>query len=226
MKTKLFLGVAAAIILGLSSCDNASKLADNVQGKWEGGTTQMSKGNPDKHKDRDHKDKKDGERREKVGTPRDGNISISITPTVTFTLDKGTNGGKIDLSARYTVSQPVLTHTDSIAPVKATVSGIANASGTWMAKDDDDIHVTLDSSKTTVTVDPASLTLDYAVLTDRPTAELDSLKANVAANIEPVVKTLIQERISHIREFEDVKFVNPTTMKLEIGHDKVTFTKK
>lgn len=224
MKTKLFLALAVATVLGLSSCDNASKLADNMHGTWQGETTQMSKGKPDKHKDGDHKDKKADDRK---GGPRDeGKVDMTCTPTITFTLDPGTKGGSLNITAQYTITQPVFTRTDSIAPVKATISGNATASGTWLAKDDDDIRVTIDPSKINIVVDPASLSLDFAVLTDRPSSELDSIKANVAANIEPMVKAMIQERISRIHEFEDVKFPTASTMKMEIGHAKMTFTKK
>ncbi len=153
-------------------------------------------------------------------------MDVTCTPTFTFTLEKGTNGGNLAISAQYTVAQPVFTKDETAAPVKATISGTATASGTWMAKDDDDITVTLDPAKTNVTVDPASLKLDYAVLTDRPASELDSIKANIAANIEPQVKSMLQERISNLRKFDDVKFINPTTMKMEVGHAKITFTKE
>lgn len=232
MKTKLFLALAVATVLGLSSCDNASKLANNVQGTWQGETTQMSKGKPDKQKDGDRKDKKDGDHKDKKGDDRKGGqrdggkVDMTCIPTITFTLDQTTNGGTLNITAQYTVSQPVFTKTDSIAPVKATISGNATASGTWLAKDEDDIRVTIDPTKINVAVDPSSLSLDYAVLTDRPASELDSIKANVAANIEPMVRTMIQERISRIHEFEDVKFPTKTTMKMEIGHAKMTFTKK
>ena len=53
-------------------------------------------------------------------------------------------------------------------------SGTANASGTWMAKDDDEIAVTLDATNANITVDPSSLTLGYATLTDTPATELET----------------------------------------------------
>ena len=61
------------------------------------------------------------------------------------------------------------------------------AAGTWMADDDDDIAVTLDDSKTVVKVDPSTLTLNYATLTDASVAELDTLKGKVANNIAAAV---------------------------------------
>ena len=223
MKTKLLLGVAIIAALGLSSCDDASKMAGKITGTWQGEKISMDKsGKPGEHKDIKDGDKKD----RKDGHDRMAQVEMTCVPTLTFTRDASTNGGNVTISAAYTVSQGVATTESVSLPVKATVSGTATAQGTWAAKDDDDIIVTLDPTKTSVTVDPSTLALSYAVLTDSPASQLDSIKSGVAANIETQVKGMIEGRISKLRKFDDIKFINDNTMKLEVCHRKVTFTKK
>ena len=97
--------------------------------------------------------------------------------------------------------------------------------GTWMADDDDDIAVTLDDSKTVVKVDPSTLTLNYATLTDASVAELDTLKGKVANNIAAAVTPTLQRHIAKLHKLDDVKVLG-NSMKMEIGKTKFNFTKK
>ncbi len=151
---------------------------------------------------------------------------MACTPTITFTRTQGTNGGDISISAVYEVTEGVtVTDTVTAAPVKATVSGTVMAAGTWMADDDDDIAVTLDDSKTVVKVDPSTLTLNYATLTDASVAELDTLKGKVANNIAAAVTPTLQRHIAKLHKLDDVKVLG-NSMKMEIGKTKFNFTKK
>ena len=152
--------------------------------------------------------------------------TLACAPTITFTRTQGTKGGDITIVANYTMTMPVaLTDTVLSAPVNATVSGTANASGTWMAKDDDEIAVTLDATRTDVTVDPSSLTLSYATLTDSPAAGLEAIKARVQGNVASAVSQAIRQSTARLHEFDDVK-VAGSNMKLEIGKTKLMFTRQ
>ncbi|MFG6396727.1 MAG: hypothetical protein K1V89_05240, partial [Muribaculaceae bacterium] len=111
------------------------------------------------------------------------------------------------------------------ALAKASLSGTVMAAGTWMADDDDDIAVTLDDSKTVVKVDPSTLTLNYATLTDASVAELDTLKGKVANNIAAAVTPTLQRHIAKLHKLDDVKVLG-NSMKMEIGKTKFNFTKK
>ena len=118
-----------------------------------------------------------------------------------------------------------LTDTVLSAPVNATVSGTANASGTWMAKDDDEIDVTLDATNANITVDPSSLTLGYATLTDTPATGLETIKARVQGNVATAVSQVMRQRMSRLHEFDDIK-ITGTSMKMEIGKTKLIFTRQ
>lgn len=226
MKAKFLLGVAMVAALGLSSCDDASRLAGKIAGTWQGEAISMDKnGKADTHKDK--KNHHDGDRKNHhEGQDQPVPVEMTCTPTLTFTRNASTNGGDLSITADYTVSQGVVTTEAMDSPVKATVSGTATAAGTWTAKDDDEIIVTLNPAMTSVTVNPSTLELNYAVLTDSPASQLDSIKSSVAANVDVQVKSIVEQRISKLRKFDDIKFIDDNTMKLEIGHRKVTFIKK
>ncbi len=224
MKMKLLTGIAALSIFGLTACDESAKLAKEVEGTWSAPKTEvafMQKGNKDKHY------KGSNDRYESTpATKPEMKPSMACTPTITFTRTQGTNGGDISISAVYEVTEGVtVTDTVTAAPVKATVSGTVMAAGTWMADDDDDIAVTLDDSKTVVKVDPSTLTLNYATLTDASVAELDTLKGKVANNIAAAVTPTLQRHIAKLHKLDDVKVLG-NSMKMEIGKTKFNFTKK
>lgn len=219
MNAKFMMGLVVLATVGLAACDESSKLAGDVAGTWDAHKTEIVCDR--QHKDKDHKD-----RRNSPDARPEMKSEMACAPTITFVRKEGTNGGTMTINTNYEVTQDVSVSDATVAaPVKATVCGTVTASGTWMAKDDDEIDVTLDASKTNVTVDPASLVLNYGTLTDAPTAKLDSLKQNVAANIETPVVAMIKTRMSRLHEFDDVKVVG-NTMKMELGKTKMTFTKK
>ena len=212
---KMIIGAALLSIAGLTSCDNTARLSGNVEGTWHAPETNMIL-------KKDHGGHYDSGAAGRHVNDR----TLACAPTITFTRTQGTKGGDITIVANYTMTMPVaLTDTVLSAPVNATVSGTANASGTWMAKDDDEIAVTLDATRTDVTVDPSSLTLSYATLTDSPAAGLEAIKARVQANVASAVSQAIRQSTARLHEFDDVK-VAGSNMKLEIGKTKLMFTRQ
>lgn len=211
----MIIGAALLSIAGLTSCDNTARLAGNVEGTWRAPETNMIL-------KKDHGGHYDSGAAGRHVNDR----TLACAPTITFTRTQGTKGGDITIVANYTMTMPVaLTDTVLSAPVNATVSGTANASGTWMAKDDDEIAVTLDATRTDVTVDPSSLTLSYATLTDSPAAGLEAIKARVQGNVASAVSQAIRQSTARLHEFDDVK-VAGSNMKLEIGKTKLMFTRQ
>ncbi len=229
MRLKLMIVTAVAAALGLASCGREdARLAGELAGTWKGETVDMMSGKKDRPSKDDRKD--DRKKDDRHGEPKDGKAGhpdggqMSCTPTLTFVKTDSTNGGTINLSAVYTLSQGVESVT-STTPVKATVTGNVTASGTWIVEDGDDVRLTLDPSQTTVNVDTSSITLAYARVTDAPQDSLASMKARVASNITDVVKPMLTARIQKMRKFDDVK-VTGNVMTLDAGHRKITFTKQ
>lgn len=216
MKTQLLLGGAILAAISLTACDESSRLAGEVEGTWTSPMTEMVRKTHDKeHKDR-HADKRVHE------MPP----AMSCAPTITFSRTQGTNGGDITIAGDFELTQPVtIVDTVAAAPVAATVSGRLNAGGTWLADDDDEIKVTLDPSRTEIAVDPASLTLSYATLTDSDPAALESIKARVAGNITEAVIPMVRRHVARLHKLDDIK-TDGTTMRMEIGKTKLTLTRK
>lgn len=217
MKSKLMMTAAVAVVmgLGLASCAGEdAKLAGELAGTWKGETVSMKKEAKDKTD-------KDGKRDERG---RRDEVQMSCTPTFTFVRTDGTNGGTVDISAGYTLTRGVESAAVAV-PVAATVNGTITASGTWMAEDGDEVRLTLDPTKTVVDVDTASMTLNYAQVTDAPRDSLASIRNNVAVNIADVVKPMLAAKVQKMRKLDDVK-ITGNTMTLEAGHNKVSFTKQ
>lgn len=209
MKTaKILLGMAAVAAMGLVSCDEAGKLAGQVEGTWKGATTEML-----------------GDRHNAQNMPQQPVMSMMCTPVFTFSRTDGTKGGTLDIKADYVLTQGLLASSSTQVPFSATVTGTATAQGTWTAKDDDEIMMVMDPSMIKVEVDTASLALNYTGLTDSPASDLAAIKARVAGNVESQARTVITNRVMKLRELDDIK-VQDRSMTLEIGHAKMVFTKE
>lgn len=220
MKAKLLMASALIAMIGLGACTSEeSGLAGKLAGSWKGNAVEMMK---------DKKGKPDNDGRNKMGNAgkpdRMDSGEMTCTPTLTFVRTDGTNGGTLDISADYTMTRRVETTATAI-PVSATVSGNLSASGTWTAVDGDEVMVNLDPSKTVVNVDTTSLALSYAELTDAPQDSLKAIRQKVTANITDAVKPLVAGRIQKMRKLDDIRIVN-NSMTLEIGHNKLSFTKQ
>lgn len=207
MKKAIYLAAAAVITAGLASCNENARLASEVEGIWSGNTTNISK----KHS--------------KHNNAVPGAEINSVAPSFTFTQDQSVkNGGKLLYSGVYSVSQAVNSTTVNV-PFEATANVKATASGTWTAKDDDEIVVTIDPSSVNATIDPASVSLGYSVLTDKPVSELDSLKAQILPNIQTSFSAEVLKSVTDMRKLDDIR-IKANTMTLEIGHTDYTLTKQ
>jgi hypothetical protein len=149
---------------------------------------------------------------------------MTVTPTLTFVKDKASNGGTFTYNGVYSVTQPVFTETVQV-PFQATATVNVSAKGVWTSDEDDEINVVIEPSSVTATVDPTSIVLSYSVLTDQPAASLDSIKNQMAPNISQNFSNAVAQKVSKIKEFDDVKIVG-NTMTLEMGNNNFTFTKQ
>ncbi len=212
MKKMIYTAVAGLMVAGLASCNENAKLASQVEGIWSGNTTELVK-----------KDKK--KNADKGQNPVGAKIN-SMTPSFTFTkVDSVKNGGKVVYSGVYSVSQAVSSQAVDV-PFEATASVKAVAEGTWTATGDDKIMLTINQSSVKTEIDPASVSFGYAVLTDKPVSELDSLKANLLPNLEVSFGAEVQKNVAMMKKLDDIKFPQAGTMTLEIGKTDYTLTKQ
>lgn len=202
-------------VLALTSCNGGSSLStQQLTGTWKGQTTTM----PQSKKESKQKGGKDAR------PDSNDKTEMSWTPTLNFIRADGTKGGRLEISSDYTFTQGVESVTSKV-PVNASIEGSVTASGTWIVEDGDDIKVMIDASKTKVDVDTASLTLNYANVTDAPKDSLELMRERVMTNIADVVKPIVAQKIQTLREFEDVS-VTDNIMTLEINDNMITFTKQ
>lgn len=214
MSKLVYLALGALVSVGIVSCDDSAKLASQVEGVWSGNTTVISA------KEKHHKDKPHTNDAQPMGAKIN-----SVAPSFTFTPDASVkNGGQLSFSGVYSVSQAVSSQSVDV-PFDATADVKVSAKGTWNAQDDDEILVTIDASSVNVTVDPASVALGYAVLTDKPVSELDSLKAQILPNIDTSFTEEVRKRVVSLHKLDDIK-IQGTTMTLEIGKTDFTLNKQ
>ncbi|MDE5878205.1 MAG: hypothetical protein K2H47_12015 [Muribaculaceae bacterium] len=212
MSKLVYLALGALVSIGIVSCDENAQLASKIEGVWSGNATVLSK--------------KDGnkEKQDNTAKPMEAKIN-SITPSFTFTPDPSVkNGGKLTYSGVYSVSQPVSSQSVDV-PFEATADVKVTGKGTWTAKDDDEIIVMIDASTVSTTVDTASVTLGYAVLTDKPVTELEALKEQILPNINSSFSAEVQKRVTSIHKLDDIK-IKGSEMTLEIGKTDFTFNKQ
>lgn len=218
MSKLVYLALGALVSAGIvSSCSEDARLASKIEGVWSGNVTALVKG--DHHKEDHHKGKP-------ADAPHPMGAKInSIAPSFTFSPDASVkNGGKLNFSGVYSVSQPVSAQSVDV-PFDATADVKVTASGTWTAKDDDEIIVMIDASSVSTTVDPASVTLGYAVLTDKPVSELESLKAQIMPNINTAFAAEVSKRVTSMHKLDDIK-IKDKTMTLEIGDTDFVLNKQ
>lgn len=211
MSKLVYLALGAMVSVGIVSCDKNAKLASEIEGVWSGNATVISKDS--------HKEKQDNNAK-----PLGAKVN-SITPSFTFTPDASVkNGGKLTFSGVYSVNQAVSSQSVDV-PFEATANVRATGQGTWTAKDDDEIIVMMDASTISTTVDSASVALGYAVLTDKPVAELESLKEQILPNITTSFSAEVKKNVTSIHKLDDIK-IKGSVMTLEIGKTDFTLNKQ
>lgn len=208
MKMKLIMAGIVAGVLCFTSCGSGNSLSpQELTGTWKGATTTM----PRQVNDTDN-------------TENTSSNEMSCTPTLTFSRADDTRGGKIFITADFTVTKEI--ESSSLKDqVNATVSGTAKASGTWIIENGDDVKLILDASETKVDVDTASLTMAYAHPTKDTRDSLSVIRQNIATDIAGCVIPTVTKRIQSITKFDDIS-VADNIMTLEIGNTMITFTKQ
>lgn len=211
MKKIFYIAAVGLLTAGLASCNENAKLASQVEGVWSGNVTELVK--------------KDGKKNKETNVSGAATVN-SITPSFTFAKDVNVkDGGKVTYTGVYSISQAVSSQVVDV-PFEATANVKATAEGTWTAIDDDEIMLTIDQTSVKTEIDPSSISFGYAVLTDKPVSELDSLKANLLPNLEISFGAEVQKRVAMMKKLDDIKFPQTGTMTLEIGKTDYTLTKQ
>lgn len=191
---KKVLLLSALVGLLAVSCDTKTRLVEQIEGSWSSTPEQLQ------------------------STP---GTQSTVVRVFDFERTPGKTEGTVTMKALITVDNAVGASETLTAPVSVTASGVATISGTYMAKDDDDLLVTLDYSTLNVSVDPQGVALDYNVLTQDSAPDLETLRPGAVRLVTQQITRAAQTIFSNVTEIEDIK-INNHLMSCEIGHRDLT----
>lgn len=217
MKATATISFAAAGVAALGvlcSCSPKERLANGLEGRWEGTPVKISDATPPASGKASHDFK--------WPTVAQG-TTVWMAPNLEFHRDLSKEGGTLDFSAEFKITREVESETLK-TPVLATAHLNATATATWTALDDDEVSVTFDPKTITVTLDPANVELSFAHVTDRSDKELEELKERVGESLEKRLTSQVSEILLEIKEFDDVEAIG-STLTFEIGDRDFSFTK-
>lgn len=200
---KLFSTIAlSAMMIGLASCNEKSKLADRLTGFWTSSP-------------------------ERIAT-NDSRATTTVTTSLTFINDESSNtGGDITGGVEFTILTGTEAQAAMIQPISITANGKASISGRWEAIDDDEIMVTWNYSTLKVDIDPEAVEMEYNVM-DQASSPVDiALKSQLVKSITATMTTALSTETFRSGKIDDIEFSNSgATMTCETPDDRdVTFSK-
>ncbi len=194
MKRIFYMALPLLMLGALSSCDEKSRLASEIEGTWTGAPEQM--------------------------TVTDA-ASSSATRVITFTKGDKNMPSTMSVDAMFSV-EIALPATDGIVtPIAVTASGTAVIAGTWQPVDDDEIAVFLDRSTLEVSVDPDAVTLTASPLFASQ-SQVDSLKPAMTQAVKQHITSAMEHSVLDFNRIDDIKIKN-NILSCEIGKKDLTF---
>lgn len=197
MKTYFIMGLLA-VACALTSCDESKKLAGQLQGTWTGA--------PDKLVD-------------------DHTSTSSYIPAYTFVKDNDKNGGSVTINALITASGAIDGSSAIVTPFSLSASGEAIITGTWLATDDDEIALMLDTNAIDLAVDPDAVVVSVNTLGETGQPAIDSLKPQIVDVIQRQMTQSIRNKMLTIKKIDDIKIKNGF-LTCEINDHDYTFQRQ
>lgn len=195
---KTIIGMLAMATLSLTSCNEASKLASEVNGSWSS-TPQM--------------------------LVNDQGSQATIVETVTFERDSDKAGGHVVFTGMISCTGSMQGNEAMVQPFELAASARSSVSGEWTAVDDDEIVLKLDVEKMTVDVDPSALVLSTNILTGSNESNPESLKPQMAAVVQGALRRQLVARYTSMSKLDDVELKDKGSMlKFEVGKKDFVYT--
>lgn len=191
---KIMYAIVALTALGMSSCNEAAKLAKNIEGTWSGA--------PERFID-------------------DPSGSATVIESTTFAVDSTGKGGDMIIVALVSSTGQVQGSASIMQPISVSAAAKAEILGKWQAIDDDEIHVSLDPRTLTVSVDPEGVVLTTNLLDGAAQANVASIKPQVAESVKSQVANALQMRYASIKKIDDID-IKGNVMEYEISHKEYT----
>lgn len=202
MKKAFYIFAAAALTLGIQSCENAASLARDLDGTWAGVPERLFETDAS---------------------------SGTVIETFTFApADSVTDGGTVSISALTSVSGAVSGVVGITEPVSVTASGVASVNGSWKAISADRVELALDLGSMTVKVDPDAVVMNADILSDGPApATMAQLKPQLAESIAAQLRKSIGERYAAMSQMDGVSIKdNGNTLRFKINKSSYSLTRQ
>lgn len=197
MKKTFSLLCAFSLMLTITSCDSKAKLVERLQGEWTS--------NPERMLD-------------------SGAATASMVRMAEFTRGNSDSEGNVTLTALITVENTMQSNDSIVTPLQITASGTATVTGTYQAKDDDEILISLDATSMNVTVDPQAVQLNYNILSQESAPTIEKLKPGAIVLATQQINRVAQAAFSNVTKIDDIEF-RGNLMTCEINNTDFAFTK-
>lgn len=188
---KILIGAMALAAVSLTGCNEAERLASQVEGTWSS-TPQM--------------------------LVNDAGSQATLVETITFERDSAKTGGPVVIVGMVS-STGSMTGSDALVqPFEIAASAKSTVTGRWTAVDDDEIMLALDVANMSVAVDPSGLVISGNVLDGATQSNPEALKPQFASMVEAALRRQLLARYTSMTKLDDVKVKdNGSLLKFEIG---------
>lgn len=187
MKKIAFALLAGVFMMTQTSCDSASKLAEDIDGSWSSAPEMLA------------------------NTP-DG----LITGVDNFVFSKtASTSGTIMIATMISVNRELPVNHDSTEPVSLTASAKATVQGTWMAADDDEIKLIIDPTSIQVEIDPEGIVAVPNLITEVVAPTTDSIPPALASALKKEILKVMTAKYIGLSQMDDVE-IKDGRMKYEI----------
>lgn len=195
---KITYALMALATLGMSSCNEAAKLAENIEGTWSGA--------PERIID-------------------DPSGSATVIESTTFAVDSTGKGGDMIIVSFISTTGQVQGSASIMQPLSVSAAAKAEILGKWQAVDDDEIHVSIDPRTLSVSVDPEGVVLTTNLLDNAAQATVASIKPQVAESVKSQITNALQMRYASIKKIDDID-IKGNVMEYEINHKEYTASRQ
>ncbi|MDE7025063.1 MAG: hypothetical protein K2O88_04190 [Paramuribaculum sp.] len=195
---KFMYAIMALGILGLSSCNEATKLAQNMEGTWSCTPERFM---------------------------NDATGSATVIENITYAIDSTGKGGDMIVLALVSTTGQLQGSASIMQPISVSAAAKAEIVGKWQAVDDDEIHVSLDPGTLTVSVDPEGVVLTSNMLDGAAQASVSSIKPQLAESIKTQIANALQMRYASIKKIDDID-IKGNVMEYEINKSDYTASRQ
>lgn len=195
MKKKMLSVIALGLaVVALSSCDSRERLSDRLKGLWSGTPETLTD----------------------TGAER-----ATMVRLMEF-VPQENGAGTVTMTAYITVDNTMPANDSIVTPLTISASGTATITGTYQAKDDDDLLLNLDATSLKVNVDPEAVQLNYNVLTGNSGSTVETLRPAAALLASQQIEHAARHVYFTLSQIEDIEF-HGDMMTCEMNHRDLSF---